>query len=89
MRGDGLFGLLERLPREPAPAIPMDALLRRLAWRRFGVLAIGLALLGVVGLGFALLRPEPEPPVNLHLRVVNVGDPIVAPAEGPAELNLP
>ncbi len=85
----GLLGFLEELPREPAPPIPVEALLRRLAWRRFGVAAIGLALAGAVGLGFLLLRPEPKPPENLRLRVVNVGDPIDAPAEGPAELNLP
>jgi len=81
--------MLEGLPREPAPTIPMAALLRRLAWRRFRLVAIGVALSGAVGVGFLLLRPEPTPPVNLHLRVVNVGEPIVAPAEGPAELNLP
>ena len=88
-RDDGLRRLLEGLSREAPPDIPAEALLRRLAWRRLRIAAAGLALLGVPPLALLLLRPEREPPVNLHLRVVNIGEPIDAPTQDPPEVNLP
>jgi hypothetical protein len=88
-RDDGLRRLLEGLSREMPPDIPAEALFRRLAWRRLRIVALCLGLLGVLLLALLLLRPEPEPPVNLHLRVVNVGEPIEAPTQDPPEVNLP
>jgi len=88
-RDDGLGRLLEALPREAPPDIPAEAFLRRLAWRRLRLGALCVALLGVPLLALLLLRREPEPPVNLHLSVVNVGGPIETPTQDPPEVNLP
>ena len=88
-RDDGLRRLLEGLSREAPPEIPVEALLRRFAWRRLRIPSFGLALLGTPLLALLLLRHEPEPPVNLQLRVVHLGDPLEIPTEDPPEINLP
>ncbi len=88
-RDDGLGRLIEGLSREAAPPIPVETLLRRLLWRRMGIAALGLALLGGPLLALFLLREEPGPAVHLRLRVVNLGEPIEAPTQDPPELNLP
>ena len=88
-RDDGLRRILEGLSRETPPEIPVETLLRRLAWRRLRIASVCFALLAVPLLALLLLRLEPEPPVNLHLRVVNVGGPLEAPTQDPPEVNLP
>lgn len=88
-REDGFVRVLEGLSREDAPAIPVERLLRRLAWRR--VRLVALALLLVLGSLAAVLasRPRHEPPVNLNLRLVDVEAPPDVPDRQPPELNLP
>jgi hypothetical protein len=88
MRDDGLRRLLEALPREAAPPIAVESLLRRLLWRKIALLATLVLLLGGTTAGFLLRRGE-EPPVNLQIRVVDPGDAVEQPTQGPPELNLP
>lgn len=72
-----------------APPIPVERLLRRLAWGRVRIATFGLvAVLGSL-LALLLSRGEPQPPVNLELRVVNLAEPMEVPAREPPELNLP
>jgi hypothetical protein len=88
-RDDSFLRLLETLPRHAAPEIPVEGLFRRLLWHRVRVGALGLAALSAPLLVLLLLRAKPEPPVNLKLRIVNVGDPVDLPTRDPPELNLP
>ena len=48
-----------------------------------------LTLLGGSVMGFILLRKQPEPPVNIRIRLVEPDAPVEAPTEGPPELHLP
>jgi hypothetical protein len=86
---DTFLRVLETLPRESPPQIPIEGLLRKLAWRRARLAA--LTVLAVAGpvLALLLLRAEPDPPVNLNLKVVEIGEPIDLPSGSPPELNLP
>ena len=53
-------------------------------------MALGLAGLLVALVGYLVFRSEePEPPVNLHLRVVDFGEAVQIPSRDPPELNLP
>lgn len=88
-RDDDFLLLLKALPREEAPGIPVESLLRRLAWRRARLVALGLLAAVTPLLAFLLLRERPEPPVNLNLKVVDVGAPVEQPTRDPPELNLP
>jgi hypothetical protein len=85
----GLRRLLEGLPREAAPPIPVEALLRRLLWRRLRTAGLVLGLLAAPLVAHLLLREEAPPPVHLRLRVLDLGEPIAEPSEGPPEINLP
>jgi hypothetical protein len=89
MRDDGLRRLLETLPREAAPPIGVESILRRLLWRKLALAATVVLLLGGAAAGFLLLRERPEPPVNLQIRVVDPGAAVEQPNQGPPELNLP
>jgi len=88
-KDDSLSRLLETLPRHDVPAIPVEKLFRRLAWRRVRFATICLAAIGTPLLARLVFHEEPKPPVNLHLRIVELGDPIEMPTQVPAELNLP
>lgn len=88
-RDDDFLRLLETLPRQEAPAIPVERLFRRLAWRRARLVALGLLAVAAPLLALHLLRERPEPPVNLNLKLVDVTEPLDLPARDPPELNLP
>jgi hypothetical protein len=86
---DDFTRILRALPRQDPPGIPVESLLRRLAWRRVRIAA--LCILGLAGALVPLLLPRSErkPPVNLDLRIVDVRDPVDVPPREPPELNLP
>ncbi len=88
-RDDDFLRLLESLPRQGAPEIPVERLLRRLAWRRARLVGLGLLAVAVPLLALLLLHGEPEPPVNLNLKVVDIDAPPDLPSRDPPELNLP
>jgi hypothetical protein len=89
-KDDSFLRLLETLPRCAAPEIPVEGLFRRLAWRRARLGALVLvAVAGPLLLALLLLREKPEPPVNLKLRIVELGEPLDQPSRDPPELNLP
>lgn len=82
--------LLQGLQRHEAPAIPVERLLRRLVWRRVRVAALGFAGLALAVAAHLLFREQvQEPPVNLQLRVVDIGEAVEIPSRDPPELNLP
>lgn len=70
---DELSRLLSGIPRETAPDVPVETLLRRAAETRrplIGLAAVGILVLAGLTIG---LKGEPrEAPVHLHLRVVEI-----------------
>ena len=88
-RDDGLERLLEALPREAAPQIAVESILRKLLWRRVALAAALALMVGASVAGFVALREGSEPPVNLHIRVVEPAEMREPPAPGPREFNLP
>jgi hypothetical protein len=86
---DALSRVLGSLPRHEAPAIPVDRLFRRVAWKRARIATLLLVVIGAPLFAFLLLRQRPGPPVHLRLRVIDVTEPIELPTRNPPELNLP
>jgi hypothetical protein len=83
--------LLDRLPRQEPPPIPLEAILER--WRgarRRRALAGGLLLAAALLLGVLLQRPAVEPPVHLNLQIIEVAPADEAPeAPGPNSGEIP
>jgi hypothetical protein len=89
---DGLGRLLGVLPREAPPDVPLERILGRVAARRRNLAMAGVgAATAVLLLALLLSSDTPEPPVHLHLKVINILEPPPASraAEEPPEVHLP
>jgi len=73
LRDDGLERLLRRLERQPPPDVPLESILER--WqrhRRKGWALGGFGVAAALLAGAILLSGPREPPVHVHLQIVDV-----------------